>query len=176
MAAALQAEPRPQIPPGAGLTHAHITLRCRDGPSRLQSDADPACPHTEPPHRAHWTPTLSGGTMNARLTAAAITAGLLLAVTGCSNDSPDPKPAATTTTASASPTVDQATAIEQCTDAVAQLPADDDGSVPFEPAPTECAALDDDAYLDAYMDGVEQSNQKGRDALQDAIDDAADTE
>ncbi|MFE9363696.1 hypothetical protein ACFYNN_12945 [Streptomyces sp. NPDC006978] len=111
--------------------------------------------------------------MNARHTAAAITAGLLLAITGCSSNTDDPKPAATTAAASASPTVDQAAVIEQCTEAVAQLPADDSGSVPFEPVPTECAALDDDAYLDAYTDGVEQSNEAGRDALQDAIDDAA---
>lgn len=106
-------------------------------------------------------------------TAAALTAAtLLLTITGCSSDSGDAKPTKTVT-APASPTADKAAATAQCIDAVAQIPADDDGSVPSEPVPTECSALTDSEYLDAYMDGISQSNRDGIADLQDAIDDAA---
>ncbi|MFD3749737.1 hypothetical protein ACFWVT_05630 [Streptomyces cyaneofuscatus] len=107
------------------------------------------------------------GTMRTRTTATAI---LLLAIlTACSTES-TPEPAATT---SAAPADDKATTVQACIDAVAELPAGDDGSVPSEPVPAECAGLSDGEYLDAYMDGIEQSNKQGQQDLQDLIDDAA---
>ncbi|RLV66341.1 hypothetical protein STAN_1862 [Streptomyces sp. CBMAI 2042] len=95
---------------------------------------------------------------------------LLAALTGCSAESGTPEPAATT---SAAPTADKAATVQACVDAVAGLPAGEDGSVPSEPVPAECAGLSDGEYLDAYMDGIEQSNKQGQQDLQDLIDGAA---
>jgi hypothetical protein len=107
--------------------------------------------------------------MHTRTMAAAglLAAGLLL--TGCSSGSggtDKPTPAATIT--SAAPTLSHADLIQACVDAVAGVPADDDGSVPSEPRPGPCTGLPEDEYLDAYMDGIQQSNQAGRDGLSTA--------
>lgn len=112
--------------------------------------------------------------MHARTTTIAILLTLAAATAGCSSDTTDSKPdKPAAVTASATPTVDEATARQACVDAVAAIPADANGEVPSEPVPDACASLDEDAYLDAYMDGIEQANQAGRDALQDLIDDAS---
>jgi hypothetical protein len=112
--------------------------------------------------------------MHARRAAVAVLVALA-AVTACSSsDSTDGKPSKTDQpAASSTPTIDEAEARQACVDAVADIPADDNGEVPSEPIPDECASLTDGDYLDAYMDAIEQSNQEGRDALQDAIDEAS---
>jgi hypothetical protein len=103
------------------------------------------------------------------LTLAALTAG-------CSNSDQPSKPAKpASTSATPTPTVDAAAARQACVDAVAAIPAGDNGEVPSEPVPDDCKALSDSEYLAAYMDGIEQSNQNGRDALQDLIDEASKT-
>jgi ABC-type glycerol-3-phosphate transport system substrate-binding protein len=109
--------------------------------------------------------------MRARITTVAVLAALTL--TACSSsDSSDDKPSKPATT-SAAPTADPAEARQTCVDAVAALPADENGEVPSEPVPDACKTLNASDYLDAYMDGIEQSNQAGRDALQDLIDEAS---
>lgn len=114
--------------------------------------------------------------MRTRLTAATLGTALLLAGTGCSSDS-EPKPTPTkTVTVTATPTLSKAELTQQCTDAVALLPAGDDGSVPFEPVPTECAALAENEYLDAYMDGINQGNRDALQDRQDARDEAAEND
>lgn len=83
---------------------------------------------------------------------------LAAALTACTSSDPAPapdKPAAT----SAAPTVDQATLVQQCVDAVALITPSADGSVPSEPVPAECADLSDSDYLDAYYDGLAQANK-----------------
>jgi hypothetical protein len=113
-----------------------------------------------------------------RTRTATITCLLALAVTtGCSSDSDD-KPAdppATSAVASPAAPLDQATARQACVEAVAEIPAGDNGEVPSEPIPEECTTLSASDYLDAYMDGIEQSNQEGQDALQDLIDQATES-
>jgi len=112
--------------------------------------------------------------MRARRAATPVLLALALATAGCSSNSTDDKPSKpTTAAASSTPTIDQAAARQACVDAVAAIPADDNGEVPSEPIPDECASLSQADYLDAYMDGIEQSNQEGRDALQDLIDKAS---
>ncbi|MFD3640971.1 hypothetical protein [Streptomyces griseus] len=95
---------------------------------------------------------------------------LVAALTACSAETSTPEP---TTTTSAAPKVDKATTVKACVDAVGELPADEDGSVPSDPVPAECADLSDSEYLDAYMDGIQQSNKQAQQELQDLIDDAA---
>ncbi|MFM9542308.1 hypothetical protein [Streptomyces turgidiscabies] len=112
--------------------------------------------------------------MNARTAAVTVLLALAAFTAGCSSDSTTDKPAATATpAASPTPSIDQAAARQACVDAVAAIPADDNGEVPSEPVPDECKALTDGDYLDAYMDGIGQANQDGRDALQDLIDEAS---
>ncbi|SCK20175.1 hypothetical protein YUYDRAFT_02094 [Streptomyces sp. ScaeMP-e48] len=98
-------------------------------------------------------------------------ASILLAatLTACSTAPSTPEPATTT---SAAPTADTATTVQDCIDAVAEIPAGPDGSVPSDPVPAECADLSDSEYLDAYMDGISQSNQDGIDDLEQQIEDA----
>jgi hypothetical protein len=109
--------------------------------------------------------------MRTRLTAAALTAAALLALTACSSDTSQDKPAdKPSTSAPATPALSKAQLAQQCTDAVAALTPNADGEVPSEPVPAECAQLSSSEYLDAYMDGISQSNQQGIDDLQDAID------
>ncbi|MEU0716825.1 hypothetical protein ABZ498_06540 [Streptomyces lavendulocolor] len=100
-------------------------------------------------------------------------AGLLLAVTGCSAE-PEPAkpPTSPAVTASPTPTVDTAQQLALCVDAIAALEPDADGSLPMDPRPSECAALDDSAYLDAYYDGLAQANQQGLDERQAEREDA----
>ncbi len=113
--------------------------------------------------------------MNTRTTAATVLLALAAFTAGCSSDNTTgDKPTATATpAASPTPTIDQAAARQACVDAVAAIPADDNGEVPSEPVPDECQTLTDGDYLDAYTDGIQQSNQDGRDALQDLIDEAS---
>jgi len=111
--------------------------------------------------------------MRTRKAAFAILLTLAAFTAGCSS-STDNKPSKTdSTTLSATPTVDQAAARQACVDAVAKLPAGENGEVPSEPVPDECATLSQADYLKAYVDGIEQSNQQGRDTLQDLIDEAS---
>lgn len=86
-----------------------------------------------------------------------VTGALLLALTGCAS-SGDAKPVETVTT-TASPSVDKARVTQACMDAVAEIPADENGEVPSEPTPAACAPLSDSEYLDAYMDGIAQANR-----------------
>ncbi|MEW2570481.1 hypothetical protein [Streptomyces sp. NPDC047070] len=112
--------------------------------------------------------------MHARTALAAALLALAAATAGCGSDSSNDEPSKSDKpAASASPSVDEAAALQACVDAVADIPAGDNGEVPSEPVPDECADLDEGDYLDAYMDGIEQSNEQGRDDLQDAIDEAS---
>lgn len=112
--------------------------------------------------------------MNTRTATCAALLALAFLTAGCSNDNTTDQPSsAQSTTAAATPTVDQAAARQACVDAVAAIPVDENGEVPSEPIPDECAELSEGDYLDAYMDGIQQSNQDGRDALQDLIDEAS---
>lgn len=95
-----------------------------------------------------------------------ITAGaiLALALTACS--AAPPAEPAQPPSASASPTLDKAKAIQLCIDAVAAQPADE------ESKPAECEPLSESEYLDANLKGVQQHNQAGRDDLQRQIEEA----
>ena len=89
-------------------------------------------------------------------TAAATLLVLAATLTACTTTDPAPdKPAAATST----PAPSHAELIQQCTDAVANLPVGEDGEVPSDPVPAECTGLSDSDYLDAYMDGINQANQ-----------------
>ncbi|MFJ9887167.1 hypothetical protein ACIQRW_15035 [Streptomyces sp. NPDC091287] len=105
--------------------------------------------------------------MRTRTAAASIL--LAAALTACSAETSTPEPAATT---SAAPKVDKATTVKACVDAVAELPAGPDGSVPSDPVPAECTDLSDSEYLNAYMDGINQSNREGIADLEQQIEDA----
>ncbi|MFH9610434.1 hypothetical protein [Streptomyces sp. NPDC017448] len=106
--------------------------------------------------------------MRTRTAAASIF--LAATLTACSTGTSSPEPATTTSTA---PKADQATTVQACVDAVAELPAGPDGSVPSDPVPAECADLSDSEYLDAYMDGISQANREGVADLEQQIEDAA---
>ncbi|MGW1463853.1 hypothetical protein ACWCPT_05795 [Streptomyces sp. NPDC002308] len=110
-----------------------------------------------------------GDTMHARTIAAA--ALLTATLVGCSSTTTPDAPA--TQPATSAPALSHAEQIEQCTAAVADIPAGPDGSVPSDPVPAECTALSDSEYLDAYYDGLAQSNKDGLQDLQDQIDEAA---
>ncbi|KPC70907.1 hypothetical protein ADL27_53345 [Streptomyces sp. NRRL F-6602] len=101
--------------------------------------------------------------MQHRLTAAAV-AVLTLALTGCSSDDgADPKPSASSS-APASPTVDQAAAEKACEDAWRKALEDgaiEDGSVSGENHPAEC-------------EGVRRSAQIGADVLREALEEGRD--
>lgn len=105
------------------------------------------------------------------MAAAGLLTAVVLAITSCSSGSDD-KPAPTTPAATAStttaPALSRAEITQACTDAVAEVPAGADGSVPSEPRPDACTGLPEDEYLDAYFDGIQQSNQAGRDKLNTA--------
>lgn len=109
-------------------------------------------------------------------TTLAVTAALLLALTGCSNGG-DAEPAKTVTaTTTVPPKLSKAETTQQCIDAVAALEPADNGEVPFEPTPTPCAALPDREYLDAYMDGISQANRDALDQRQLDRDKAAESD
>ena len=100
--------------------------------------------------------------MHQRLTAAAV-AVLALALTGCSSDSADPKPSASSS-APASPTVDQAAAEDACREAWRKALEDgaiEDGTVSGENHPAEC-------------EGVRRSAQIGADVLRVALEEGRD--
>lgn len=113
--------------------------------------------------------------MHARTAACTALLALAALTAGCSSSDQPSKPEkpSSTATAAPTPTVDAAAARQACVDAVAAIPADDNGEVPSDPIPDDCQALSSSDYLDAYMDGIEQSNQDGRDAMQDLIDEAS---
>lgn len=106
--------------------------------------------------------------MRTRTAAASIL--LAASLTACGTTPAPDKPAATS---SAAPKVDKAATVKACVDAVAELPAGPDGSVPSDPVPTECTDLSDSEYLDAYMDGISQANREGIADLEQQIEDAA---
>jgi hypothetical protein len=108
--------------------------------------------------------------MRTRTALATALLALALGAAGCSSDSSDSKPAKSTRQPAAA-TVDAAAARQACVDAVAALPANDDGEVPSDPIPGACKSLSKSDYVDAYMDGVEQGNQAARDDMQACLDD-----
>lgn len=113
-----------------------------------------------------------------RRTALTLAAVLLLAgaAVGCSDseDTPADKPSpVAASSAGETPAVSAEEAAQACVDAVAELEPGEDGSVPFEPAPDECASLSDSEYLDAYMDGIAQSNREGIEDLERLIEEAS---
>lgn len=112
-----------------------------------------------------------------RQTAVAVAVVLLLAgaAVGCSDsggDEPASKPSTATSSPVEKPAVSKEEAAQACTDAVAKLEPDEDGGVPFEPVPADCAALSDSEYLDAYTAGINQSNQEGIEDLERLLEEA----
>ena len=100
--------------------------------------------------------------------AAAIAAGLLLALTACSSSDPKPTPTVTATVTE-SPKLSKAEQTKACVDAVADVisarPDDFNTDTDSDPKPAECNDLSDSEYLDAYMDGLMESNKRARKAL-----------
>ncbi|NUL09081.1 hypothetical protein [Streptomyces lunaelactis] len=113
-------------------------------------------------------------------TTLAITAALLLALTGCSS-SADAEPAKTVTaTTTAPPELSKAESRQQCVDAVADVATDSEGTsadgVPFEPTPAPCTQLSEHDYLDAYMDGIMQHNKANLDKFSRQASEAAEAD
>ena len=110
-----------------------------------------------------------------RRTATAVTAALLLTLTGCSSGDAEPAKTVTATT-TAPPQLSKAEQTRQCVDAVADVAAAASGEVPSEPTPAPCASLNDSEYLDAYMDGISQANRAALDQRQLDRDRAAESD
>ncbi|MEV8354635.1 hypothetical protein ACFVTT_38605 [Streptomyces niveus] len=105
--------------------------------------------------------------------AAAITAALLLALTGCSGDS-EPTPAKTVTvtkTPELSAEEARAACVDAWADTISSRPADWDPETGDDPEPAACAGLPEDDWTDRYMDGLHQSNKANIDRLDDCLDD-----
>ncbi|WP_326700216.1 hypothetical protein OG909_24780 [Streptomyces sp. NBC_01754] len=96
-------------------------------------------------------------------TAATLGAALLLAVTGCSSDTTDPKP-------TASPTLDVGQA---CSDAVYEQLTNGVDLGDDQPKPAACERLADDEYLDTLLAVTQLLNKAARDQLEQDIEDAA---
>lgn len=101
-----------------------------------------------------------------RIRTVAAGALLLAALAGCSAGGNPAPEKASTAPAAASPSLSKVEATEQCIDAVAGQPADD------ESKPAECESLSDSEYLDANLKGVQQRNKAGREDLQRQIEEA----
>lgn len=104
-------------------------------------------------------------------TTAAITAALALALTACGSSGSDdkPNPPATSTPASATPTVDQAAARQACIDGwVAILKATDEPDVDDEPA--VCDQVPGQS-AEMYAEALRQNNAANRKPLDDCLAD-----
>ncbi|MEU3426607.1 hypothetical protein [Streptomyces gardneri] len=115
-----------------------------------------------------------------RLTTAALTAGLLLALTACGTaDNPPATPASKpgAEAATSSPTLSATEQRKACVDAwaatIGARPTDFNPETDSDPTPDACATIPESDSLDAYMDGLQQRNKAGQDELQRQIDEAA---
>lgn len=107
--------------------------------------------------------------------AAAVSAALLLVLTGCSSAG-EPAPAKTVTvtkTPEMSAEEKRAACVDAWADTISARPADWDPEVDNDPEPAQCTGLPEDEWLDMYWDGLAQSNEAGRQELGECLDDPA---
>lgn len=108
-------------------------------------------------------------------TTTAVTVTMLLALAGCSSSNAGdgkPEPATPSTTATSSPTVDQAAAREACKQGWVQGLAD--GSVDNGQIPTACDGVPNSAQIG--MEALQERNAANRERMDDCLADPACTE
>ncbi|MGW6418833.1 hypothetical protein [Streptomyces sp. NPDC055055] len=111
-----------------------------------------------------------------RLTATTLAAATLaLALTGCSSQQADnrPAPAATTTEPGVFPAEQRQACVEAWAVTISDRPTDFDPETDTDPTPAACTGIPEADSLAAYMEGLAKSSKAGQDDLQKAIDDAA---